>query len=85
MNADGVRRGFGPECAGLQATSLHVCRQRTVGSSLVCLPACPAFSCLQHMEVPGLGGEWELKLKAYTTATAMLHPSCIHSLHHSSW
>ena len=30
-----------------------------------------------HMEVPGLGVEWELLLPAYTIVTAMLDPSCI--------
>ena len=40
---------------------------------------------VQHMEVPRLGGWWELQLLAYTTATAMLDPSLICDLHHSSW
>ena len=39
---------------------------------------------LQHMEVPMLGVESELKLLPYTTATAMRDPSCICDLHHSS-
>ena len=39
---------------------------------------------LKHMEVPRLGVELELKLLAYTTATATLDPSPICHLHHSS-
>ena len=38
-----------------------------------------------HMEVPRLGVELELKLLAYTTATAMPDPSHICNLLHSSW
>ena len=40
---------------------------------------------LQHMEVAMLGVESELQLPAYATATAMLDPSLICKLHHSSW
>ena len=40
---------------------------------------------LQHMEVPRLGVELELKPLAYTTAMAMPDPSHICDLHHSSW
>ena len=40
---------------------------------------------LQHMEVPRLGVESELKLLAYVTATATRDPSCVCDLHHSSW
>ena len=40
---------------------------------------------LWHMEVPSLGGELELWLPAYATATAMPDPSCFCDLHHSSW
>ena len=36
---------------------------------------------LQHMEVPGLGVEVELQLRAYTTAMATPDPSCICDLH----
>ena len=36
------------------------------------------------MEVPSLGVELELYLLAYTTATAILDPSLICDLHHSS-
>ena len=36
------------------------------------------------MEVPRLGVELELQLPAYTTATAMLDPSHVCNLHHSS-
>ena len=36
------------------------------------------------MEVLVLGVKLELHLLAYTTATAMLDPSCICNLHHSS-
>ena len=43
------------------------------------------FSLLQLMEVPGQGVESELQLLAYPTATAMLDPSRICGLHHSSW
>jgi len=37
-----------------------------------------------HMEVPRLGGEWELELPAYTTATATPDPSQVCDPHHSS-
>ena len=37
------------------------------------------------MEVPRLGGESELQLVAYATATATLDPSHIFDLHYSSW
>ena len=40
---------------------------------------------LKHMEVPRLWIKSEPRLPAYTTATAMSVPSCICSLHHSSW
>ena len=40
---------------------------------------------LWHMEVPGQDVELELKLLAYTTATAVLNLSHICDLHHSSW
>ena len=33
--------------------------------------------CLQHMEVPGLGVEWELQLPVYTTATTPPDPSYV--------
>ena len=39
---------------------------------------------LQHMQVPRLGVESELKLLAYSTATAMQDPDCFFDLHHSS-
>ena len=39
---------------------------------------------LRHMEVPRLGGELELQLPAYTTATATQDPILICDLHHSS-
>ena len=39
---------------------------------------------LWHMEIPRLEVKLELQLLAYTTATAMLDPSYICSLHHSS-
>ena len=38
-----------------------------------------------HMEVPRLGGESELQLPAYTTATATLDLSRICNPNHSSW
>ena len=38
---------------------------------------------LQHMEVPRLGVELEMRLLAYTTATATPDPSCILDLHRS--
>ena len=38
----------------------------------------------QHMEVPRPGVKLELWPLAYTTATAILDPSCICSLHYSS-
>ena len=37
-----------------------------------------------HVEVPGLGGELELQLLAYTAATATQDPSRVCDLHHSS-
>ena len=37
------------------------------------------------MEVPRLRVKSELQLPAYATGTAMCDPSCICSLHHSSW
>ena len=39
---------------------------------------------MQHMEVPGLGVKLELKLPAYTTATATPDPSHICNLRCSS-
>ena len=36
------------------------------------------------MEVPRLGGEWELQLLAEARATAMQDPSLVSDLHHSS-
>ena len=36
------------------------------------------------MEIPRLGVESELQLLAYATAIAMLDPSCVCDLHHSS-
>ena len=38
-----------------------------------------------HMEVPRLGGELELQLPAYATATATWDLSSVYDLHHSSW
>ena len=42
---------------------------------------------LRHMEVSRIGVELEseMQLPAYTTATAMLHPSCICNLYHNLW
>ena len=37
------------------------------------------------MEVLRVGGQSELQLLAYITATATQDPSCIRNLHHSSW
>ena len=37
------------------------------------------------MDIPRLGVQLELWLLAYATATAVLDPSCICDLHHSSW
>ena len=37
-----------------------------------------------HMEVTGLGVEWEQQLPAYAAATGTLDPSCICDLHQSS-
>ena len=39
---------------------------------------------LRHMEVPWLGVESELQLRAYTRATAMQDLSCTFNLYHSS-
>ena len=39
---------------------------------------------LQHMDVPRLGVESELRLPAYATATAKPDPSCVYDLCHSS-
>ena len=38
---------------------------------------------MQHMEIPRLGVESELKMPAYTTVTATQDPSRICDLHHS--
>ena len=38
----------------------------------------------QHVEVPRLGVETELRLPAYATASATPDPSCIGDLHHSA-
>ena len=40
--------------------------------------------CLLHMDILRLGGELELQLPAYTTATATQNPSCVCDIHHSS-
>ena len=40
---------------------------------------------LMRMEVPRLGIESELQLRAYTTATETPDPSRACDLHHSSW
>ena len=40
---------------------------------------------LQHMEVPRLGVELELRLLAYATVTATWDLSHISNLHHRSW
>ena len=40
---------------------------------------------LRHMEVTGLGVEWELQLPTYITATATPDLSCIYNLGHSLW
>ena len=37
-----------------------------------------------HIEVPGLGGKWELQLLVYTMATATPDLSRIRDLHYSS-
>ena len=37
------------------------------------------------MEASRIGGESELQLLAYNTATATLGQSCTCNLHHSSW
>ena len=58
----------------------------------VCLPFSFSFFVLfcflglhlQHLHVPRLGVESELKLPAYTTATAPWDPGCVCSLCHSS-
>ena len=39
----------------------------------------------RYMEVPRLGGQSELPVLAYTTATAMPDLCCVCDLHHSSW
>ena len=51
----------------------------------VCLFVCFLGPHPGHVEVPRLGVESELQLPAYATATPMPDPSCICSLHHSSW
>ena len=57
----------------------------TVGTPIrFCFSFCFLGLHLQHMKVPQLGGELELQLMAYTTATATLDPSCVCNLHHSS-
>ena len=45
---------------------------------------CLFRAALQHMEVPGLGLEWELQLQAYATAIATWDLSHICDLLHSS-
>ena len=40
---------------------------------------------LQYMEVPRLGVESELQLRAYTTAIGMWGLSQVFELYHSSW
>ena len=42
-------------------------------------------SSLWHLEVPRLGGQSELQLPAYDTATAVWDLSRICNLYHSSW
>ena len=51
------------------------------------LPSLPSFIplFLQHMEVPRLKVKLDLKLLAYTTATATPHPSRVCHPHHSSY
>ena len=39
--------------------------------NILCVCVCVCFPRLWHMEVLGLGVEWEPQLPAYTTATAM--------------
>ena len=53
-------------------------------SLFVCLFVCFLWPRLWHMEVPRLRVESELHLLACTTATAMLDPSWVCTLHHSS-
>ena len=38
----------------------------------------------RHIEIPRLGGEFELQLPAYTTATETADPSHVYEPHHSS-
>ena len=40
---------------------------------------------LWHMEIPRPGGKLDLQMLAYATAIAMLVPSRVSDLHHSSW
>ena len=40
---------------------------------------------LSHVEVPGLGVEWELQLQAYTTGTATPDRSRVCEIQHSCW
>ena len=40
---------------------------------------------LRHIEVSKLGGELEIQLLAYATATATQDPSHVYDLYHSSW
>ena len=62
----------------------------TTGRHLLCFVSfCFIFFCflvphLQHMEIPRLGVELELKLPAYTTATAIQGLSHVCNLHHRS-
>ena len=46
---------------------------------------CDLHHTMQYIVVPRLGVKSELKLPVYTTATATQDPSCIYSLHHSTW
>ena len=61
-------------------TSFHVNTFSFIYLFLVCfLESHP-----RHMEAPRPGAESELQLPAYTTAIAMLDPSCVCHRHHSS-
>ena len=56
-----------------------------MGFLFVCFCFCYLVLHPRHMKFPRLGGESELQLLAYATATAMPDLSRICDLHHSTW
>ena len=78
---------FSPSCPGGPGSPISPCsqnNQRSLSKDLFFLFCFPGLQ-QQHMEVPRLGVESELRLLAYTTATTTQDPSRVCDLHHSSW